>query len=108
MHRLPEKQDDLHPVMDSFTSSPLGKIIQKAKWLLAIDRHLKTILPEAFRAHCQVMNVHQHELIVGVDNAAVATRIRLMSNDFILELQKQKECAHIRTIACRVCAAKLD
>lgn len=102
MHRLPEKQDDLHPVMDSLSSSSLGKIIQKAKWLLAIDQHLKTILPEAFRAHCQIMNVHHHELILGVDNAAIATRVQLMSAELIRELQKTKEFAKIGAIHCRV------
>ena len=72
MQSLHEKQDDLHPVMDGFTHSSLGKIIQKAKWLLALNRHLQTILPESFAPDCHVMNVDQSVLILGVSNAAIA------------------------------------
>ncbi|OGT33319.1 MAG: hypothetical protein A3C44_03780 [Gammaproteobacteria bacterium RIFCSPHIGHO2_02_FULL_39_13] len=104
MKHTPEQQDDVRPVMDHLTQSSLGKIIQKAKWLLTLDRVFKTILPETFLPYCHVMNVDQSILIVGVTNAAIATRIRFMSGDFIRELQKQKEFAHIQTIHCRVCA----
>lgn len=104
MQNTLQKQNDLNPMMEDLAHSSLGKIIQKAKWLLALDRHFQTILPESFAPYCHVMNVDQSILIVGVSNAAIATRIRFMSMDLIQELHKKSEFARIQTIHCRVCA----
>jgi hypothetical protein len=104
MQSLPEKQEDLHPVMDDLTHSSLGKIIQKAKWLLALDRYVQTILPASLASYCHVMNVDQSILILGVSNAAMATRIRFMFAELIEKLHEKKEFSHIQTIHCRVCA----
>lgn len=104
MHRLHENSDDLHPVMDELTHSSLGKIIQKAKWLLALDRALQTILPPGFSAHVHVMNLNQHTLILGVRSAAISTRIQFMAADLILELRKTTEFQIVREIQCKVCA----
>lgn len=104
MKNTPYIPDDLNPVIDELSHSSLGKIIQKAKGLLALDRHIKTILPPTFASFCHVMNVEQSNLILGISNAAVATRIRFMMDDLIRELQQKKEFAHIRAIHCRVCA----
>ncbi|PIZ04625.1 MAG: hypothetical protein COY58_02410 [Gammaproteobacteria bacterium CG_4_10_14_0_8_um_filter_38_16] len=95
---------DLKPAMDALSRSSLGNIIQKAKWLLALDRYVKTILPASFASFCHVMNVDQSNLVLGVSNAAVATRIRFMSDTFLRTLQQKKEFAHIRTVHCRICA----
>ncbi len=104
MQNTLQKPPDLNPVMDELTHSSLGKIIQKAKWLLALDRYFQTILPASFASYCHVMNVDQSILIVGVSNAAIATRIRFMFAELIEKLHEKKEFAHIQTIHCRVCA----
>lgn len=104
MHSLHEKQDDLHPVMEGFSHSSLGKIIQKAKKLLALDRHMQTILPAEFASFCHVMNVNQGTLVLGVSSAAIAMRIRFISSDLVRELQKTTEWQMIRELQCKVCA----
>lgn len=95
---------DLNPVMEELTHSSLGKIIQKAKYLLALDRYFQTILPASFASYCHVMNIDQSILILGVSNAAIATRIRFMSAELIEQLHKKKEFTRIQTIHCKVCA----
>jgi hypothetical protein len=104
MQRLHENSDDLHPVMDELTHSSLGKIIQKAKWLLAMDRALQTILPPGFSAHVHVMNLNQQTLVLGVRSSAVATRIQFMAADLIQSLQKTDMFQIVREIQCKVCA----
>ena len=101
MQSLPEKPDELYPVMECFQHSSLGKIIQKAKWLLALDRCVQTLLPEALAKACRVMNVQQSTLILGVNSAALATRIRLDSETLLHELHKT-EFSMIKSIECRV------
>ena len=99
-----QKQTDLNPVMEELAHSALGKIIQKARWLMTINRALQNILPAAFAPYCHVMNVDQSILILGVSNAAIATRIKFISADLIRELHKQTEFVRIQTIHCKVCA----
>lgn len=103
MQSLHEKQKDLYPVIEELAHSSLGKIIQKARWLMTMNRALQNILPTAFAPYCHVMNVDQSILILGVSNAAIATRIKFISADLIRELHKQTEFVRIQTIHCKVC-----
>ena len=107
MQRLHEKPEDLHPVLEGFSHSSLGKVIQKAKKLLALDRYVQTILPAEFASFCHVMNVNQGTLVLGVSSAAIATRIRFMSSDLVREIQKKIEWQMIREIQCKVCARNI-
>lgn len=103
MQRLHEKPDELHPIIDDLSRSSLGKIIQKAKWLLALDRYLQTILPAEFVPHCHVMNLNNGVLILSVNNAATSMRIRFMSSDLVRTLQKKSEFHNVREIQCKIC-----
>jgi hypothetical protein len=102
MQTIHEKPDDLHPVMNTFGDSALGKIIQKANYLLALDRAMQTILPSEFVNHCHVMNINQSVVILGVNSAAIATRIQLMSSDIISALQNIREFQGLLRIHCKV------
>lgn len=102
MNNKTDNQADLNPVMEELAGSPLQKIIQKAKYLLTLNAYVQTIIPASFAADCQVMNVDQSILILGVTNAAIATRIRMMSSELIEKLHEKKAFSHIQTIHCRV------
>ncbi|OGT48808.1 MAG: hypothetical protein A3E82_08340 [Gammaproteobacteria bacterium RIFCSPHIGHO2_12_FULL_38_11] len=102
MQTIHEKPDDLHPVMDSLGHSSLGKIIRKAKYLLALDHALQTILPPEFANHCRVVNINQAIVILGIDSAAIATRIQMMSEDIVQRLRKNKEFKMVLGIQCKV------
>lgn len=97
-----DNQADLDPVMEALAGSPLSKIIQKARYLLALNNYFQTIIPAPMASDCQVMNVDQSILILGVTNAAVATRIRLISSELIEKLRAEKAFSSIQTIHCRV------
>ena len=108
MRYLPKQPNDLKPALENLSCSSLNKIIQKAKQLLALDRYFQTILPDAFRSYCHVMNMDQSILTLGVSNAAIATRIRFMSGELIDKLQTKKEFSHIQHIHCKVCAKSIS
>lgn len=93
---------DLLPIMENPISSTLGKVIQKAKWLLALDAVVQTLLPEQFAPYCKVMNVKQDILVLGISSAAVAMRVRMLSTDLVFELQKAIDDHSIREIQYKV------
>jgi len=108
MDRLPQNVDYLQSVIDNSPQSSLGKLVEKARWLLTLDRSLKTLLPTGFQAFCHVMNVNEHQLILGVTNAAIATRIRLMSPELIAKLKRNPDYYIIENIVCKVCAETVE
>ena len=95
---------DAQPLMDCAQNSSLRHLIQKAKRLLSIDREIKNLLPEGYEKYCHVMNLNQHTLILGVSNAAVATRIQLLSHQLVLDLHRKNKLTPIQKIQCKVCA----
>ena len=102
MQTIHEKPDDLHPVMETFGRSSLGKIIAKAKHLLALDRAMQTILPPEFVNYCRVINTQQFTLILEVNNASMAMRIQMMTDQLLSELQKKPEFLEIRALRCKI------
>ena len=97
-----EKPDSLQPVMDVFNCPSLCKIIAKARFLLALDRHLQTILPELFRAQCHVMNVQEGVIVLGVANASIGTRLQFMSSTIMDDLKKTQEFSSLTGLKCKV------
>lgn len=95
--------DDLQPVTDVFQHSSLRMIVQKARLLLALHREIQKLVPSGFGPYCHVMNIHQNTLILGVENAAIATRIQFSISDIVRELQKNPTFQHIQKIQCKVC-----
>lgn len=102
MQTIHEKSDDLQPVGTVFENTSLRRIVQKAEFLLALDRHVQTILPESFAPHCQVMNMNEYTLILGVTSAAIATRIQFLSTDLLTLLRKEAKFSRILNIRCKV------
>lgn len=88
--------------IDILTRSSLGGIVRKAKWLLNVNDFLQTILPREFTSYCQVMTINQSTLIVGVNNAAIAMRLKFMSDDLMRQLQQKGEFARVKKIEFRV------
>jgi hypothetical protein len=107
MQRLHEKPADLHPVMDDLTHSFLGKIIQKAKWLLLLDCALQHALPPELASFCHVMNVNKGVLIIGVSSAAIATRLQFMASGILYTLQQNTAFRGIKEIHCKICAKNI-
>lgn len=96
-------QDDLQPVMDVLQQSPLRMIVQKAQLLLVLHRDIQKLIPAGFESYCHVMNIHQQTVILGVSNAAIATRIQFVAPDIMNGLHKKTEWRYLQKIQCRVC-----
>lgn len=102
MNNIFSSEPDLLPIMDNPIASTLGKVIQKAKWLLALDQVIQTLLPEQFAPYCRVMNVKQDILVLGISSAAVAMRVRMQSTEILQALQKVTNDYTIREIQYKV------
>lgn len=105
MHTIPQKPEELQSVKDVFGHADLRKIIQKARFLLELDRFTKTILPESFASHCQVMNLSEYTLVLGVTSAAIATRIQFLSADLLNSIRNEARFSKILNIRCKVVPA---
>lgn len=97
-----EKSDTLQPVMQVIAASPLQKLVQKARFLLALDDHLHKHLPKQFSGLCSVMNVQHNTVIIQTTSAAVATRLRFLSDDLLSELQQTDTFKTIRQLDFKV------
>lgn len=97
-----ENLDDLQPVIQTIRQSRLGNIVKKAQLHLSIEQSIKALLPKALTPHCQVLNIRENVLILSIDNAAIATRVRFMAADILKALKKELNLKGIQSIECRV------
>lgn len=102
-----EKPDNLQPVMEvidrqSQQASPLQKIVQKARFLIAADDHLRTLLPREFAMQCKVMNYHEGTLVLQVSSAAIATRLQFQSRDLLEKIRVVKRFERVRMLRFKV------
>jgi hypothetical protein len=91
-------------VVDACEGTSLNRIIQKAQFLLALDHYTQTILPDTLKSSCHVMNVQNGVLILGVSSAALAMRIKMMANDIMRDVRRDRRFAAICDMKCVVCA----
>ena len=92
--------DDPKSIAHYLKTGSLGLIVQKAKQITAIDKMLESFLPSEMVPYCQVMNVSHKTLILRLDNAAWATRVRYLIPNLI-ETFSQKNMP-ITSVQCRV------
>lgn len=95
---------EIPTAVDACTGTSLNKIIQKARFLLALDHYTQTILPDTLKSYCHVMNVQNGVLILGVSSAAIATRLQFMSNELLRDIQNNPQFVRVRDIKYTVCA----
>lgn len=96
------KRDEPQPIIEKLNTSILGDLVQKARLLLSIEKALNAQLPPDFSDHCYVMNLKEQTLIIGVDNAAIATRIQFTSPSLITALNNTLPGKPICALRCRV------
>lgn len=86
---------DIPKAMDACEGSPLHYIIKKAQFLSALDHYTQTILPDTLKSFCQVMNVQNGVLILGVSNATAAMRLKMMSSEILRDIRKDNRFVRI-------------
>ncbi|MFV9988714.1 MAG: DciA family protein [Coxiella endosymbiont of Dermacentor nuttalli] len=91
---------DPKPIKQCLQASSLRLIIRKAKRILSVERFLNQILPPEITPHYRIMNLSQETLILQLENAAWATRVRYLVP--CLLRQFAQEDLRIYRIQCRV------
>jgi len=97
-----KKRDELQSVAQIMARSPLQVLVEKAQLLIALNRFVQIQLPTEFSSHCRVMNLDEKTLVLGADNAALATRIQFLSSDLVKALKKKTHFPVITHVRCRV------
>lgn len=69
----------------------------KITQLKRINQSLQAILPLEFKGKCEVANLNEQQLIIGVNIQALATRLNMMAPD-LLEKLRQQGYGYISTI----------
>lgn len=91
VYRSEVKPDPEQLAIDACQGTALQKIILKARFLHMLDRYLQTLLPPECANACQVMNIVNGTVILGVKSATVATRLRYFIDSLIQTLKGKPE-----------------
>jgi len=91
--QLFEKQD---------LKSGLQLILNKANHLKKIESLLYQVLTDELVAHCHVMNLKSHTLVLAIDNAAFATQLRYQQMTLLNQLKQFSELQDINKIEYKV------
>jgi hypothetical protein len=82
--------------------SPLARLLQRSTSRDAWSAQLRALLPRELGAQCQVANVRDHVLSVHLNNAAWATRFRLLLPDLVPRLNQLADFAAVTEIRLKV------
>ncbi|HYF97579.1 MAG TPA: DUF721 domain-containing protein [Coxiellaceae bacterium] len=98
-----ETSKDPQLVQHCLKQGTLKRLVEKAHFLMALDQALQEVLSPEYQAHCQVMNLEGTNLIVGVNNAIWATRLRYEGRDILAKLKtKLKGLEGVTSLQVRV------
>ena len=86
----------------------LGNIIEKAQQLEQLNNLFHSTLDTDLATHCQLAKFEQGEMVLIVDNAAWATRLRYTTPDTIKILSVQPEFHNLRTIRYKIKTKNVD
>ena len=96
-----QKSSDPKSIKQCFQTSSLKLIMQKAQQILAVKRLLNHILPQEIIPYYRIMNLSQETLILQLENAAWATRVRYLI-PHLLKQFSQKGIVGIHRVQCQI------
>lgn len=79
----------------------LQPLMQKAHSLARLDQRVGALLPASIKGHCRVANMRDTALVLLVDSAAWATRLRYLAPDLCRQLQAG-ELPHLTRVEVRI------
>lgn len=79
-------------------NATLDGLIQRCRRLQQLEQRLAACLDIQSVMHCRVVNVHQGVLLLGVDSAAWATRLRYQLPDLLVCARRQHGLAGLQSI----------
>ena len=84
--QLSDWLEDSAQSMDSSLDGSLGSLLQRARWLLQLQRLLQSVVDPDLAERFQVANLRQGRLILVTPSAAWATRLRMQASSLIATL----------------------
>ncbi len=93
--KLHTQEKDLERIDDIMSNTSLRTILKKAKLINELNTCLTRHLPTNQLMHCQVLNYQDSILIIGVDNAAWATKLRFNEQTLLQALQADPNTPNI-------------
>ena len=89
--------------IDGLMNNPsLHAILQKAKLISHLNMCLTRHIPTHLLTHCQVLNYQDSILIVGVDSAAWATKLRFEEQNLLKSLRTDANIPNILGIKYKI------
>lgn len=82
--------------------SVLRDIVQRANSFAVLQRIVHSYLPGAAAEHCQLANYNQGRLVLVIDNAHWATRLRYQQNQLMDKLCQHNEFSDLQRIQFKV------
>lgn len=97
------KLNDPIPVQKVLNAqNTLKSLLNKANTLRTIEQQLQKLLPKEISAHCQVMNLTNNTLVLGVDSAAWATTLRFIEKELLNQLRLLDVLKNLKGIKYRI------
>jgi hypothetical protein len=78
-----------------------GQLLSRAQELLALDAHLRQLLPPPLNEHCSVLNIRDAALVLAADSPVWASRLRYYSPQLVKQLTGEQTVT-VRTVRVRV------
>jgi len=91
--------------MEKLAAIPLP-ILQRAKQLTALDKEVRPYLPKEIREYCEILNLREYELVIGVNNSTFYSRIYYDIPNILKEIQKKYPS--IRSIKLKISSTLID
>lgn len=82
-------------------SSQLLRLLDQARALASLDHQLRRLLEAPLRDHCQVLALHDRELVVAADSPVWAARLRFHSPQLARQLSRHLSVP-VHTVRIRV------
>ena len=74
----------LQPALQAAGEAKFGHLLERARWLEALDQRLRRCLPAALQSHCRLGNVDAGKLVFLVDAPVWNAKLRLHA-DILLD-----------------------
>lgn len=78
----------------------LAELIHKVNVLKDLNQTLRALLDPKLAKHCEIANFENNTLVLTVDNANWATRIRYAIPDLIKQLKQHPSFNKLKSIKC--------
>lgn len=96
------RRPDPKKIEDVMTQSGINNILKKANHLESLNHHLYNTLSAQLSLHCNVMNIEDGVITIGVDDAAWITQLRFQEIDILHTFRRLPGLQGLRVVKYKV------